>query len=360
MTPQVPVVLVSGVGLEPIQALTIGLQWDLPRAVVVQHRIDAERQVLTRMVSDVSGVLEHVEIDLEHACVSCAIREDILPTLERLAETGRWGAIIACLPVTAEAVQVCRVLGYAPGNAPHVRIAATVVALAGDAVVDDLLGDDLVHERGLETSVDDLRGVAEVAAAMVEYADVVTIHGATDDAAVSLVRALVRPSALVVPEGQWLDPQRLLGGLHDHERVEAWVAEVRRGVLPTLVEPPVWQLDLRSDRPFHPKRLRDCIEVIGSGPRRSRGCFWVPSRPGDVCVWDGSGGQLSVGATEHWGQHEPLTRIVVTGIGGDPAVLRAAFESALLTDAELAERGQFWDVTHDGLEPWLGRIARVA
>ena len=81
-----------------------GLPW------VVPQTIDVERQVLTRVVSDVMGLIEREEISLDHACVTCAVREDIIPTLERLAKTGRWTSIVACLPMAAEATQVCRIL----------------------------------------------------------------------------------------------------------------------------------------------------------------------------------------------------------------------------------------------------------
>jgi len=96
------------------------------------------------MVSDASGVLEKEEIDIEHACVTCAVRHDILPTLERLAATGRWGAMIANLPVSAEPVQVCQLMGLDPDIAPHVRVSAAVTALSGLGVLADFLGDDLV------------------------------------------------------------------------------------------------------------------------------------------------------------------------------------------------------------------------
>ena len=99
--PKVPVILVSGVAESAMLSATISLQFGLPDAVMVRHIIDPERQLLTRVVSDLSGVIENEEINLAHACVACAIREDIVPTLERLAAQGRWGSIVACLPVAA-------------------------------------------------------------------------------------------------------------------------------------------------------------------------------------------------------------------------------------------------------------------
>ncbi|MEO6997395.1 MAG: hypothetical protein ABI112_04870 [Terracoccus sp.] len=62
------------------------------------------------MISDVTGILEQESTDLAHACVGCAIREDLVPTLHRLADLERWGVTIARLPVAAEAQQVGRCL----------------------------------------------------------------------------------------------------------------------------------------------------------------------------------------------------------------------------------------------------------
>ena len=119
-------------------------------------------------------------------------------------------------------------------------------------------------------------------------------------------------------------------------------------------------LDFRSERPFHPERLQETIAVLGGGPRRSRGCFWLPSRPAQVCQWDGAGGMLSIGPCDHWDEHGPLTRIVVVGLDDGREQLVDAFRSCLLTDQELAERGAYWEVWRDGFEPWLGPVRQLA
>lgn len=330
--PKTPVILVSGVEEGAMLSATISLHLGLPDAVMVRHVIDPGRQLLTRVVSDLTGVIEHEEINLAHACVACAIREDIVPTLERLAAQDRWGSIVACLPVAAEAVQVCRVLAWAPRMAPHIGISAVVAALEGTTVAEDLLGPDLLDERGLATSEDDRRGVAEVGSAIVEYADVVCITEAPEPEERSLVATLARPGTPVVTDPSLLDAVGLVAGVHRHHAVEAWVAEVRRNALPPLPEGGAWRLDLRSERPIHPVRFQEELELLGGGPRRSRGCFWVPTRPDDICVWDGAGGQASVGSTQKWGRTERLTRIVVIGIDDEAAEIPRAFERALLTD----------------------------
>lgn len=351
------VVLVTGVDPAPMAAVTLGLQWDLPAAVAVQHTIDPGRQVLIRVVSDMGGVLEREEIELEHACVTCAIREDVVPTLERLARDGRWKTVLAHLPVGAEADQVCHVVHADTRLARHLRISSTIAALDGASLVDDLLGDTLLREVERHSSVDDTRGVGEVACAMVEYADLVVLTGSPDVTGRDLVRTLARPGVPVLEGAENLAGEQALEHLHDHEEAAAWVAANFDGDLPEPASDRVWRIDLYSPRAFHPERLLADLEQIGGGDHRSRGCFWLPSRPGQVLVWDGAGGQLSIGTGRPWGRQRPFTRIVVTGVG-EPAVgLEGAFEAMLLgPDLE----GRQWRLAEDGFEPWLGEIRRSA
>lgn len=352
---QTPVILISGVDPEPMSALTIALQWDLPDAVVVHHEVDIEQEMLIRTVSDQRGLIHRREISLAHACVSCAIRSDVVPTVERLAAQGRWGAIIAQLPETAEAAQVCRVIGYDPKAAPHVRIAAALVAVDGETVAEDVLGDDLLVERDLPVRDDDERGVGETVASLVEYADLVVAERLAP-AGQALLKTLMRPGAQVLDSAAAVDSAAVLVGLHQHHNSEDWVQVIRREPIPGVAAEGTWQLDFSSQRPFHPERLRQRIEDLGRGRRRSRGCFWLPTRPNQVCQWDGAGGMVSIGVADDWPAGDQLTRIVVVGVDAGREALEHAFHDCLLTDQEIAERGRYWEVSIDGMEPWLGPV----
>jgi G3E family GTPase len=354
---RVPVVLLCGVDPAAMAAATVGLQFDLPGAAAVRHEIDVERGVLTRTVSDMNGVVERSEVELDHTCVTCAIREDVVPTLERLARTGRWRTIVAHLPVGAEPTQVCRVLSWDARVARFLRVSAVVAAASAAHPVRDLLGDDLLAERGLHSSADDRRGVGEVLAAMAEYADAVVFDGTPDPVARGLVLALARPGVPVSEGSADLSGAELAGNLHQHTGAEAWTSPTRTDALPDVRTERVWRLDLQSLEPFHPERLLDSLGPLGGGQHRSRGCFWLPTRPGRALAWAGAGGQLSIGNHGPWGGRVPFTRIVVTGVGAAPAHLRSAFADLLLDRAGLEPAR--WRVAEDGLEPWLGRIQDV-
>jgi G3E family GTPase len=352
----VPVVLVTGVDPEAMAATVVAMQFDVPHAVALRHEIDVARQTLTRTVSDVTGLVEREVIPLEHACTSCAIREDVVPTLVRLAGTGRWSTVLTHLPVGAAAEQVCAALATAP-PAVDARVSGVLAVVDGGRCVDDLLGDDLLRERGLHSADDDARGVGESLCGMVEYADSVVLTGPGDALAADLVRTLARPDADVVVGTERLDATSLTALRHDHVRTSTWTAPDRAVDLAPLPSSRVWRADLRSARPFHPARLLAGIGLLGEGRHRSRGCFWLPTRPGRILVWDGAGGQLSVGDGGSWGDRAPFTRIVLAGTGTAPARLEGAF-AALLADDEEARR--LWPVTEDGFETWLGPLRDVA
>lgn len=359
-----PLVVLTGVSPAAMDDVLVSLTWDLPSAVSVRHQIDPVAQVLTRVVSDRTGVLEHEAIQLEHACVTCALREDILPTLARLARTKQWSTIVACLPVGAEAAHLGAILSRDARLARILRLASVVNTLASARAADDLLTDDLLREHDLHTSPDDERAVGEVACSMAEYADVQVLasagEGPPTDEARDLVRALMRPDAVLVSGAENLDASIVTEHRHQQKRTLAWCLPTSDLAIPPLETGHAWRVELRSSRAFHPERLLEQIERLGTGRHRFRGCFWVPTRPDDAVEWNGAGGQLSMGNYSFWGRQPRQTRLVLTGLHPQPAELQAAFADLLLTPEEQRLDAHAWDVLEDGLEPWLGDIERAA
>ena len=128
-----------------------GLVTDTPRSVALRHDLHAEDGTLRRVVVDATGVVEDTLVDLEHACLSCAVREDAIPTLHELAHDGRWDQVLLALPVAAEPLPVVRALDAAarPGGAlDGLRLATVLTVVDLAAVETDLLDDDLLEERG--------------------------------------------------------------------------------------------------------------------------------------------------------------------------------------------------------------------
>lgn len=342
---------------------------DRPGTVVLRHDIvdGPEGGGIRRMILDSTGVHEDALVPLEHACLSCSVREDAVPTLERLARDGRWDAVILALPVSAESLPVTRALDgvmHHGGRLRGLRLAAVVAAVDRETFAHDLLGDDLLSERGLALTQDDRRAVGEALAAQVGHADVLLVAGDTPPGAAGHQQDLIASDLIdhlracdgTRVDGLYsLDVAALLRRHHDARQAERRLDPLHAAAAPSAPEAHgVWTVQLHSERPLHPERMLDEVHRLGNGPYRSRGRFWVPSRPDSVCVWDGAGGQLSVGAMGRWGRQASHTHLVFTGVGEGQEHLRAAFADILMTPAEFARGLHPWLGREDVLEPWLG------
>ncbi len=358
------------------ESATLGLVLGSPSTVVVRHDIEADVGALRRVVVDAQGVIEDDTVPLEHACLSCAVREDALPTIARLAEDGRWDAIVLALPVGAESLPATRALcaHAAPGEIlAHVRVAGAVAVVDLGAVEEDLLGNALLAERGLALTEDDGRAVGEALAAQLEHADLVVTEG--DPAAHPTGSGLV--DRLRAVDSRRLDGVHALSaadvttGTHDPARGERRTNPVAaRGGAParTLEGDRSWTLELHTPRPLHPERLLERIEDLGAVRVRARGVFWVPNRPDSACLWDGAGGQLAIGDLGSWrtvgGASARHTRIVMVGTLGpdghdDRPRLRATFADVVARPEEIADGGLAWLGRPDVLAPWLGSRAEL-
>lgn len=367
MNPTVPLSLLTTIDPFLRSTAIVAVLVDSPRSVVLRHDIDHEAGQIRRVVMDSTGVLEDERLHLEHTCLGCAVRTDAVPVLRRLATDGRWDDVVLALPVTADSLPVTIALDAAtrPGAELEMMHLATVMtAVDTDTVEEDLLGIDSVAERGIGLVRDDERAVGEVLAGHLAHADLVVtstggsthpgLHARCGAELVEHLRAHdsrridglheISASHLTATRHDLVAAQRRCNPLHAH-------AVTHQGSH-------AWTLELTSSRALHPERLLECIEELGTGRIRSRGVFWVPTRPDSICQWDGAGGQLYIGELGTWEDRAPHTRLLFTGVArGDRALLREAFEAVLTTDDEMAGGGLAWLGREDVLAPWLGERA---
>lgn len=77
------------------------------------------------------------------------------------------------------------------------------------------------------------------------------------------------------------------------------MARAQDGAHGTAVAPSgVWELELRSDLPFHPDRLLRAVRAIGADGAISRGRFWPPNRPDSLCGRESVSGQVCIGVAD--------------------------------------------------------------
>lgn len=252
----------------------------VPGSVAVHHDLDGIAEgIVHRVTRDRWGPVDHSRVHLDHLCASCTLREDLVPTLLRLAERGEH---TLCVVETWDGVEPRQVAEVVAAR-EELRLAAVIAAVDADRLLPDLSGHDDLSDRDLDIAVEDERTVAEVLAHQVEYPTAVAVHGTRHfDEARALVEHL-NPAAVVVPPGGGLTD--LTHGRFDpeaaaHRLNPAWAhyADRADGRVSTVT----WS----RRRPLHPVRLHEALERIVSAGLRGRGRIWLASRPDTLLVWD--------------------------------------------------------------------------
>ncbi|MEV4314262.1 GTP-binding protein [Actinocrispum sp. NPDC049592] len=365
---RVPVVLVGGLPRRPVEAVAMRMLRARPGTVVVHHDLRRIRDgVVTRRLRW-RGEEDIRQITLVHGCVSCTLREDLLPLLRSLSGRAEVQRIVVHLDPTVTPESVCWAINHIlidgePVTETYVDGVVTVIDLAD--WLSQATGDAELAERGFGVAEDDERTLAEVAVRQVEFADSVVLFDSGGDAwtgaRTAAVLRRIAPLATMVTFAETDDPMSRVPADARRGREDSWFDPLLRGQPPLESDCGVSLTVFRERRPFHPVRLHAAMDVLLEGVVRARGRFWVASQP-DVALWlESAGGGLRVApggpwlaTVDDWGAVDAERRakaslewhprfgdraqeLTIVSHLAHPDELTEALSGALLTDAELAD-----------------------
>lgn len=372
------VTVLAGFSPAATDAVARSLLVTSPSLLLLTYDLSGIRSGLVRRtVRTSAAVLEEGRTDLVHGCASCAIREDVVPTLVRLASERPGSDVVLALPPTIEPEQVAA----AGAGAVHFDSFVTVVEAAG--FLDDLTSTGELRDRGRHAAGNDRRTVAGVVSRQVEFADTIVVWSSPgrdafeDDRLASLLHRLapwatqVRIGDTPVVDCTGLAARLLRQGRHN-PAVPGMVGRALEGY-PIGIHDPAGEygvnaLLFRSRRPFHPQRLHAALDDLTTPALRGRGQLWLASQPDSAIGWQSAGGAIALGTLgrwlaalprDRWGEATAMRRLCAdaswdpyygdretvlsfVGLGLDEAATTALLRGCLLTDAELAEGMAGW------------------
>ncbi|WP_132992990.1 ribosome hibernation factor-recruiting GTPase MRF [Gordonia zhaorongruii] len=389
--PRTPVVLVGGLHRTTNARIAYALLQ--PGTVVISHDLrDVASGRVTRiehrMSPEGTDTIAIDDISLEHGCVSCTLRLDLLPMLRTLHHDSGVERIVVLLDPIVEPerlsaeimatvvdVPASAGLGALPSGPASIDVfvESTLCGVDARSWLDDATGDITVTEAGM-TGLDDERTVAQVAISQLRFADAIVIEsadGLNDAFALMRLHAVVlrlAPGAgmRTLNSMQPLDRSIVHGAL---ESIGDGTPNGRpmRPFDPLLAGSPSLDADcgvqltsFEADRPFHPERLHDALDVLLDGVVQARGRMWLASDPDDVMWLESAGGALGISHVGTWiacvedpasvdAEHRALaslrwhpehgdrhSSITVLCHRADPMSIHDALREALVTDEELA------------------------
>ncbi|MFE3606739.1 CobW family GTP-binding protein [Streptomyces goshikiensis] len=362
-----PVVIVGGLHADARKEVVERLLRTVPGSIALHHDLaTAARGTVLRVVRDASGELSRGETPLVNDCACCALREDLVPELERLAGSGLTRLAVVELWDSVEPKAMAEVI--AAHGARALELTGVITAVDPALVLPYLVNGDDLADAGLASAATDQRTVGDTWARQLEYAPVLALvdsgeAGAEDRA----LLAQLHPTARRVAA----DSGELAALAFAGFDVEAAAAAQHPAcaLLPQEAdEAGVTTLVWHRRRPFHPERLYEALEDLCCAAARSRGRFWLADRPDTLLAWDSAGGALCVENTGPWLASLPdaawelvppmrraaasldwhpdhgdcCQHLVFTSPGLDRHGLERLLESCLLTDAEYAAGPEAW------------------
>ncbi|MGX1223524.1 CobW family GTP-binding protein [Streptomyces ambofaciens] len=377
--PEPPVVIVGGLHADARRAAVARLLADVAGSVVLHHDLaTAAAGTVVRTVRDATGLRAAGEAPLVNDCACCALREDLVPELVRLAEAGGTPLAVVELWDSVEPKAMAEVV-----TAGGFTVTGVITAVDPALVLPYLGNGDDLAEGGLAAAATDQRTVADTFARQLEYASVLalaeSLPGSPEaDEEDHELLAQLHPTARRVPIGHGnpagappAHPELVRAALAGFD-VEAAAAAQHPAcaLLPAEADAHgVATLVWHRRRPFHPERLYAALEDLTCAAARSRGRFWLAGKGDTLLHWDAAGGALCVESAGPWLASLPdaawelvppvrraaaaldwhpehgdrCQHLVFTSPGLDRDGLERLLESCLLTDAEYAAGQAAWD-----------------
>ncbi|MYT69933.1 MULTISPECIES: GTP-binding protein [unclassified Streptomyces] len=373
-----PVVIVGGLHADARRHVVERLLTAVPGSVALHHDLATATQgTVRRVVRDASGVLATGDAPLVNDCACCALREDLVPELDRLAAEGTTRLAVVELWDSVEPKAMAEVVAAHSGDE---LLLTNVITAVSPALVLPYLGngDDLA-EAGLAAAATDRRTVADTWARQVEYAPVLALvdDPEADEQDHALLTQL-HPTARRVDAASGELAALAFAGFDVEAAASA--QHPASALLPQEAdESGVSTLVWHQTRPFHPERLFQALEDLCCAAARSRGRFWLADRTDSLLAWDCAGGALCVENAGPWMAALPdagwelmppvrraaaaidwhpehgdrCQHLVFTSPGLDGGGIERLLDSCLLTDAEYAAGPEKWRHLPASFAPFL-------
>ncbi len=319
-------------------------------------------------------------VEMSNGCICCTLREDLMIEVERLAKENRFDYLLIESTGISEPVPVAQTFSFIDENNgidlskfSYVDTMVTVV----DALnfLKDFGSPERLTDRKLSDIEGDDRTIVNLLTDQIEFANVIIINKCDLvnkehlDLLKSIILKLNPGSKIIESKFSKIDINEIINTkLFDFDKAEqsaGWIAELNKEEhTPETEEYGISSFVFRSKKPFHHDRFWSYVQnKFSSSIVRSKGLFWLASRPEQAISWSQAGGSLRADSAGVWWGSMPFEKrieqlafvenqkmieenwdkdfqdrkneIVIIGIEIDTKKIKSELEACLLTEEEL-------------------------
>lgn len=394
--PRLPVAVLSGfLGAGKTTLLNHILNNREGRRIAVIVNDMSEINIDAALVRDGGAQLSRTDeklVEMSNGCICCTLREDLLLEVKRLAQAGRFDHLVIESTGISEPLPVAETFTFedeaGESLSAYARLDSMITVVDGFNFLRDYRSADDLQSRGESLGAQDERSVVDLLVDQIEFCDFLVLNK-TDLLSPAQLHQLkgmlqaLNPHALIVNSefGQVPLDCLLNTGRFDFDRAAqapGWLQTLRGEHQPESEEYGIRNFVYRARRPFHPQRFWHAVNHQLDGVIRSKGYFWLASRPEYAAMWSQAGAVARQGYAGRWWVSVPRTEwpqdadslnfiaeqwqegtgdarqeLVFIGIEMDEKSVRAALDHALLTPQEMAAGPEQWITLADPVPAWF-------
>ena len=332
-------------------------------------------------------------VELSNGCICCTLREDLLEEVNKLAREERFDYLVIESTGISEPLPVAETFTFADEDGVSLSDVAkldTMVTVV-DAVnfLKDYEEANYLQDTGESLGDEDERSVADLLVDQIEFADVILLSktdlsSATDKERLIAILKTLNTHAKIIPisQGQVNLDSVLNTNLFNFEKAQqapGWLKEMRGEHIPETEEYGIGSFSYTARKPFHPQKFYQFLHDTEKYGKliRSKGYFWLASRPEFVGQWNQAGGIAGYGYAgmfwkavprgdwptdqdsiefihEKWAEPfgDMRQELVFIGQGLDQKAMTSALDDCLLKEEDISKGEVFWKTLPDPFPSW--------
>ncbi|WP_417887068.1 GTP-binding protein [Zunongwangia sp.] len=261
-------------------------------------------------------------VEMSNGCICCTLREDLMIEVGRLARENRFDYLLIESTGISEPIPVAQTFTFeseelATQLSDFSYIDCMVTVVDAFNFMKDFSSPELLQQRGMGNDEFDDRSIVNLLTDQLEFANVILINK-TDlvnkeelQQVKAIIRGLNAEAKLIETANSQVDPKEIINtGLFDYEKAEAsaaWIKELEEEHTPETEEYGINSFVFKAKKPFHPERLYEYLmKNFPPSVIRSKGLFWMASRPSQALIWSSAGGSFKTDPAGVWWASMPF------------------------------------------------------
>ncbi|AYB34844.1 GTP-binding protein [Chryseolinea soli] len=261
-------------------------------------------------------------VEMSNGCICCTLREDLIKEVGALAAQGKFDYLLIESTGISEPIPVAQTFTFDTRDqllnlADITRLDTMVTVVDALNFFKDFGSADTVLTREMTDDMEDQRSIVSLLTDQIEFANVIVLNKTDliDAKDLKLLEGTLRklnPDARVIKTSfSKIDVNDILNTkLFNYEKAEqsaGWIKELNGIHTPETDEYGISSFVFREHRPFNADRLWMYIKNKWPGNViRSKGVFWMLSRPDHALLWSQVGGASKAEVYGKWWASVPL------------------------------------------------------